>query len=421
MIRFVRVIRVVVALGLISSSVFQGGPKAKAESQRWDFSIPAMYTLDSCKADTELDCVESVAILTPEDALYKGTFNYYSSENPTVDSNGNTIVSGTQHWDVNVDGKIQTLDVVPNMETASHACCTFQGGRLKRFGSLRTFVYGLTGDQRVQFVLRTSWIKPLDVPMYAAHANFKEEPIQGGRRWTFTGANMTSYGFRDDTAGTISQKLQSLTALANWSNTGLYFTIDHAGINDEMSAFSQECSDLGYTAQASNATTAGMPYWNPSNQSLDFAIAAPHLTTSGEVNKGFFQFWAKTDYMNCKWPGNTLAKSSSFTVSVTDETGSAETVETSAAGITNGVFHLTVEGLHFSSPSIRVKPVVQETPKPSASPGQSSEPSAKPSPSSNNQEHPAPKKTTITCVKGKSVKKVTAVSPKCPSGYKKKA
>ena len=31
-----------------------------------------------------------------------------------------------------------------------------------------------------------------------------------------------------------------------------------------------------------------------------------------------------------------------------------------------------------------------------------------------------PKKTTITCVKGKTTKKVTGVSPKCPSGYKKK-
>jgi len=30
------------------------------------------------------------------------------------------------------------------------------------------------------------------------------------------------------------------------------------------------------------------------------------------------------------------------------------------------------------------------------------------------------KKTTITCVKGKLTKKVTAVKPKCPSGYKKK-
>jgi hypothetical protein len=31
-----------------------------------------------------------------------------------------------------------------------------------------------------------------------------------------------------------------------------------------------------------------------------------------------------------------------------------------------------------------------------------------------------PSKKTITCVKAKVVKKVTATSPKCPSGYKKK-
>jgi hypothetical protein len=33
---------------------------------------------------------------------------------------------------------------------------------------------------------------------------------------------------------------------------------------------------------------------------------------------------------------------------------------------------------------------------------------------------PVAKKTTITCVKGKLTKKVTAVNPKCPAGYKKK-
>ena len=30
------------------------------------------------------------------------------------------------------------------------------------------------------------------------------------------------------------------------------------------------------------------------------------------------------------------------------------------------------------------------------------------------------KATTITCIKGKTTKKVTAVNPKCPAGYKKK-
>jgi hypothetical protein len=32
----------------------------------------------------------------------------------------------------------------------------------------------------------------------------------------------------------------------------------------------------------------------------------------------------------------------------------------------------------------------------------------------------ASKKSTITCVKGKTVKKVTAFKPKCPKGFKKK-
>ena len=30
------------------------------------------------------------------------------------------------------------------------------------------------------------------------------------------------------------------------------------------------------------------------------------------------------------------------------------------------------------------------------------------------------KKTSITCVKGKTIKKVTAINPLCPKGYKKK-
>jgi hypothetical protein len=31
-----------------------------------------------------------------------------------------------------------------------------------------------------------------------------------------------------------------------------------------------------------------------------------------------------------------------------------------------------------------------------------------------------PKKTTITCMKGKSSKKVSGIKPRCPAGYKKK-
>jgi hypothetical protein len=71
---------------------------------------------------------------------------------------------------------------------------------------------------------------------------------------------------------------------------------------------------------------------------------------------------------------------------------------------------MTAGGFTFSTPSIKVK-LSQEaaTPAPTATPSPSA--SAKPA---------TPKKISITCVKGKTSKKVTAVNPKCPTGYKKK-
>lgn len=57
------------------------------------------------------------------------------------------------------------------------------------------------------------------------------------------------------------------------------------------------------------------------------------------------------------------------------------------------------------------KPTPTPTPKPS-------EP-AKPSPAPS-MKAPTSKKVTIKCVKGKTIKKVTAVNPKCPVGFKKR-
>jgi hypothetical protein len=53
------------------------------------------------------------------------------------------------------------------------------------------------------------------------------------------------------------------------------------------------------------------------------------------------------------------------------------------------------------------------TPKVTSTPKSSSEPSRI-------QTESTTKATTITCVKGKITKQVTAVNPKCPAGYKKK-
>jgi hypothetical protein len=69
--------------------------------------------------------------------------------------------------------------------------------------------------------------------------------------------------------------------------------------------------------------------------------------------------------------------------------------------------NLVTEALKFVEAKL---PETTATPTPTPTPVVT----AKPSPV------PLQKKTTITCIKGKTTKKVTAVSPKCPSGFKKR-
>jgi len=74
----------------------------------------------------------------------------------------------------------------------------------------------------------------------------------------------------------------------------------------------------------------------------------------------------------------------------------------------NGWLRLAAYGFTFSTPTVKIKlsqePEVVVTPTPT--------------PTASNK--PVVKKVTITCIKGKTSKKVTAVKPKCPTGFKKK-
>jgi hypothetical protein len=90
-------------------------------------------------------------------------------------------------------------------------------------------------------------------------------------------------------------------------------------------------------------------------------------------------------------------------ISITSDDGEKK-VATTIVNEKNGWLYLSAKGFTFSSPTINVKlsqekaavalPVATVT---------------------------LPKKSvTITCVKGKTTKKVSGTSPKCPAGYKKK-
>jgi len=93
----------------------------------------------------------------------------------------------------------------------------------------------------------------------------------------------------------------------------------------------------------------------------------------------------------------------------------------------DGWLRLAATGFTFSSPTLKFKLIQSaveptKSPTPEVTPSTSITPSASPTPIGSPTSSPELVKTksTISCIKGKVTQKVSAVKPKCPSGYKKK-
>jgi len=138
----------------------------------------------------------------------------------------------------------------------------------------------------------------------------------------------------------------------------------------------------------------------------------------GTRNQGTFEVAVPIKIAQCLW-GVDLSKSATAIISVSyPELGISEIVTTSSR-VENEMYFLSANGFHYSAPTIKVK-VTQSASAQPVTPSVAS-----PSPTTSAEPVTVPvvqkvKKSTITCIKGKISKKVTATKPKCPAGYKKK-
>jgi len=176
---------------------------------------------------------------------------------------------------------------------------------------------------------------------------------------------------------------------------------------DTKGCFRSKLDLSGIVSTNSNFFISGPPVYNKDENSLDYKVASPHFLPNGAVFKGTYNLLMRSSVARCIY-GFTAAPVSA-TVSIVAADGTTE-IATTSLGEKDGWLYLTASGFTFSSPTVRVK-LTQEAITPSPAPSAISTPVAAPV---------AAKKTSITCVKGKTTKKVTAVNPKCPAGYKKK-
>ncbi|CAN2187932.1 hypothetical protein MCEMRE20_00455 [Candidatus Nanopelagicaceae bacterium] len=176
--------------------------------------------------------------------------------------------------------------------------------------------------------------------------------------------------------------------------------------NPEVQKCSKSRDELGGVV-TTNALTYGdgPPTYNKDTGSLEYKVASPHFEANGSVASGTYDLAINSAVARCIYGFSSAPIQAE--ISITSSDGEKK-VATTIVNEKNGWLYLSAKGFTFSSPTINVK-LSQEkvaTPTPSATPVATVT--------------VAKKSVTITCVKGKTTKKVSGTSPKCPTGYKKK-
>ena len=173
--------------------------------------------------------------------------------------------------------------------------------------------------------------------------------------------------------------------------------------------FKDSSKFIGVVTTNAMMYSGGPPAFNKELGTLEYKVGAPHLTSKGEVFKGSYDLQISSEVARCLY--NFTSAPIQASISVVNETGE-NSVSTTVVNEKDGWLRMAAYGFTFSNPTVKVKLTQEVTsPKPVASATPSSSPSSAPVTGS---------KISITCIKGKTAKKVTAVNPKCPTGYKKK-
>lgn len=148
--------------------------------------------------------------------------------------------------------------------------------------------------------------------------------------------------------------------------------------------------------------SGGPPAFNKEEGTLEYKVGSPHLTSKGEVFKGSYDLQVSSEVARCLY--NFTSAPIQASISVINESGE-NSVATTVVNEKDGWLRMAAYGFTFSNPTVTVT-LSQEAPIVNPTPIATTKPIAA--------------KRSITCIKGKTTKKVTAVNPKCPTGYKKK-
>ena len=173
---------------------------------------------------------------------------------------------------------------------------------------------------------------------------------------------------------------------------------------------------------SSNSMTYGTALPNYDGETMSYDVASPHYKPGGkdyvaDAFNGRYDLLLTEAYARCVWGIKDALPKIEVNVFKTD--GSVDSSAKVVGGLdASGFFKFSATGFTFSSPKIKIK--LTAPPTTGGTPAVTQEAAA---PAEKAPAAKAPAKVTIksiSCVKGKIVKKVSGSNPKCPAGFKKK-
>jgi hypothetical protein len=217
------------------------------------------------------------------------------------------------------------------------------------------------------------------------------------------GNESCSYIFFESVLRQPQKNLRDLQEVALWlpvlkdkaAVAPTYWNINSFDSNLYRECAKEDTGLLGVVTTNASSYISGPPTFNKEDGYLDYKVLAPHLLKDGSVFKGTYDLAINSKFARCIYGFSNAPVSASVSVLSVNGENQVATVVTKER---DGWIFLGAYGFTFSSPTVRVKLMQGAISNPKAN-----------------------EKSTITCVKGKTSKKVTAVKPKCPSGYKKAA
>ena len=244
--------------------------------------------------------------------------------------------------------------------------------------------------------------------------------IIGGQGY-FSSKNQANGNFQE-IVGTSGE--QSFDALSLWlpqikdrasanPSTWTFYNLGDWELAEASRCISGATDLVGLVTTNASVYAAGTPTFNAANQSLDYKVMAPHLTSKGEIFQGTYDLRIRSEIARCIYGFSSAPIQAS--ISVLSEDGTMQRA-TQTVNEEKGWLSLSANGFTYSSPTIQVL-LTQSEPLPTPAPEITTQ--ATPAPLAQPMAQSAPKKRSIICAKAAVKKKVTAVKPSCPKGYRK--